>query len=285
MTAARPSRTAQSPAPSLRWRTPALARHRALLAPQPQRRAIARMCEQALLELRRAAREATTARIRKMVVGITGSNAPITPRPTITQPSANQSQRISAVSVRRRGTSVEFRFDMAVHAAERGIGGVDHLLFLLGAQRNRVQRSGELAPVARGAIRMRGQVAGAEITIQPSLAAILYSTVPPRLEPSATYSQPRAAGSARSGGSGDVRAGSACSRSADRGQPGPGGGARPGRAAARPAQGWRTAHQCCGGSGTARAGNGRSCAVGEDVAGHDALVQGSVTVAGGGLEP
>ena len=84
-----------------------------------------------------------------MVVGITGSNAPITPRPTINQPSANQSQRISVAPAGARRASGEFHFDVAVHAAERGIGCVDHLLLLLGTQRHRVQRGGELTPVAR----------------------------------------------------------------------------------------------------------------------------------------
>ncbi|KAG1078810.1 hypothetical protein G6F40_016564 [Rhizopus arrhizus] len=104
-----------------------------------------------------------------MVGGITGSNAPITPRPTITQPSANQSQRISAVPAGGRRTSGEFHFDVAMHAAERGIGGIDHLLLLFGAQRHRIQCSGELTPMARGAIRVRGQGAGAEVAIQAQL--------------------------------------------------------------------------------------------------------------------
>jgi len=189
------------------------------------------------------------------------------------------------VGVRR--AAGEFHFAVAVHAAERGVGRIDHLLLLLDTQRYRVQRRGELTPVARRAIRMRGQVAGAKITVQAELGSHLVQN-----------------GAAQVGAFGHVQ------------PPQRGGQFQIGRQRrdVSPRQGLLQVLQVARDLGQAAAlaqvrqqcvqrrvgiqridaaveailhaqETGEIAAVGEDVAGHDALVQGTVAVAGGGLEP
>ena len=69
-----------------------------------------------------------------MVVGITGSKAPITPSATINQPMQNHSQRITSLPswwlLVRPPASGEFLLDVATHRAERSIGAFDGGRFL-----------------------------------------------------------------------------------------------------------------------------------------------------------
>src|SRR5688572_11036798 len=104
--------------------------------------------------------------MRKIVVGMSGSKAPISPSATNTNPSASQAARDRCPSGPIGNGSGECGIDQGMYADKRSFGAGNHTCILLRRQIERIERRGEFPPVLRAPVGMPGKMTRSEARVE-----------------------------------------------------------------------------------------------------------------------